>query len=140
MEAHFLAVQPLLFRGFGRLGGPARVRAHGRFLISATSRASASARLRSWVRWFWARITITPSLVSRFPATRQRGSRHRSAVTANRAVEPELYRGRELVDILPAGAGGAHEALLDFGVIDGDVIGDADMASHSHAPRKRGTQ
>ena len=38
--------------------------------ISATSRSSASARLRSWVRWLCATITSTPSLVRRLPASR----------------------------------------------------------------------
>ena len=36
--------------------------------MSATSRSSASARLRSCVRWFCATSTITPSLVRRLPA------------------------------------------------------------------------
>src|SRR3954470_14846093 len=35
--------------------------------INATSRACASARLRSWVRWLCAMITSTPSLVMRRP-------------------------------------------------------------------------
>jgi hypothetical protein len=38
--------------------------------ISATSRSCASARLRSWVRWFCAISTSTPSLVKRLPASR----------------------------------------------------------------------
>src|SRR5262249_18324254 len=40
--------------------------------MSATRRSSASARLRSWVRWFWAMMTSTPSLVRRLPASRIR--------------------------------------------------------------------
>src|SRR6185503_4441442 len=40
--------------------------------MSATSRSNASARLRSWVRWFCAAITSTPSLVRRLPASRIR--------------------------------------------------------------------
>jgi hypothetical protein len=38
--------------------------------IRSISRSSASARLRSWVRWFWAISTRTPSLVMRRPASR----------------------------------------------------------------------
>src|SRR6185312_9717937 len=33
-------------------------------------------------------------------------------------VEPELHRARYLVDVLPARPGGAHEGLLQFGVLD----------------------
>ena len=90
--------------------------------ISATSRSSASARLRSWVRWFCAMMTSTPSLVSRLPASRI--SRIAHVVRQRRRaahVEAQLHRGRELVDVLPAGTGGAHEALLDLAVVDADA-------------------
>src|SRR5262249_7487365 len=43
--------------------------------ISSVSRSSASARLRSWVRWLCAVITSTPSRVSRRPASRSSRAR-----------------------------------------------------------------
>ena len=58
-------------RRLGRLGGAARHRADRRPRGSGRPAArSASARLRSWVRWRCAMMTITPSLVSRLPASR----------------------------------------------------------------------
>src|SRR5262245_14853298 len=49
--------------------------------ISSTRRASASSRLRSWVRWRCAVITRTPSLVRRLPA--RRSSRVRTASSSD---------------------------------------------------------
>ena len=83
----------------------------------------ASARLRSWVRKRWAWITITPSLVMRWPASRF----SRSACVVRQRdlarVETQLRRGRELVDVLPARAGGADEADLDVVLVDREVAG-----------------
>src|ERR1700694_419636 len=41
-------------------------------------------------------------------------------------VESQLHRGGDLVDVLPAGTGGADEALLDLVVVESDAGGDAD--------------
>ena len=83
----------------------------------------ASARLRSWVRKRWAWITITPSLVMRWPASRF----SRAAASAGSAIrlriEAQLGRGRELVDVLPARPGGADEADLDVVLVDREVAG-----------------
>ena len=83
----------------------------------------ASARLRSWVRKRWAWITITPSLVMRWPASRFSRSAASSGSVIRRGVEAQLRGGRELVDVLPAGTGGAHEADLDVVLVDREVAG-----------------
>ena len=41
-------------------------------------------------------------------------------------VEAQLHGGRELVDILPAGAGGADEAFRELVLVNRDMVGDAD--------------
>jgi disulfide bond formation protein DsbB len=46
-----------------------------------------------------------------------------------RGVEPQLYCGGDLVDVLTAGAGGAHELLFEFGILQSDVARDA---NHGH--------
>ena len=85
--------------------------------ISATSRSRASSRLRSWLRKRAAVMTITPSPVMRRagqplePHAHGLGQRRRAA-----RIEPQLHRGRHLVDVLPARPRGAHERLLQLGV------------------------
>ena len=44
-----------------------------------------------------------------------------------RYVEAQLDRGGHLVDVLAAGPGRADEALLDFALVDADVVGDGDL-------------
>src|SRR5262249_13003997 len=41
-------------------------------------------------------------------------------------VEAQLHCRRQLVDILAAGTGRAHEALLDLALVDANALGDAD--------------
>src|SRR5690606_27619619 len=55
-------------------------------------------------------------------------------------VEPQFDRGRQLVDVLPAGAGTADETLLDLGVRYPDVVGHPqhDQASDAGTPRPSG--
>ncbi len=99
----------------------------------------ASARLRSWVRKRWAWITITPSLVMRWPAIRF--SRRRCILRQRdlARVETELGRGGELVDVLPARAGGADEADLDIVFVDREVAGNPQHGGTDsrHARRAR---
>src|SRR5262249_24136424 len=46
-------------------------------------------------------------------------------------VEAKLHRGRDLVDVLPAGSRGPQEALLDVALVDQEAGGDANHAGHS---------
>src|SRR5690349_10716866 len=39
-------------------------------------------------------------------------------------LEPQFHRSRHLVDVLPAGPGGAHEALLDVALVERQRRGD----------------
>ena len=97
---------------------------------SSSRRSMASARLRSWVRKRWAWITITPSLVMRWPASRlsRSGGVFRQRDLAR--VETQLGGGRELVDVLPARTGGADKADLDVVLVDRKVAGDPQHGVH----------
>ena len=114
-------------RRCARLGFVA-MRRRGATLACRTSsarRSRASARLRSCVRKRSARMTSTPSSVRRRPASRASRA-HRPGQRGRAAhVEAQLDRGRDLVDVLPAGAGGAHEAFLDLPLVEHDLVGDA---------------
>jgi hypothetical protein len=48
-------------------------------------------------------------------------------------VETKLDGGRNLVDVLPAGSGGAHEHLLDLRGIKENRVGDLDPLGHGVA-------
>ena len=65
---------------------------------------------------------MTPSWVSREPASfiRRIGDVVRQALAAAR-VEAQFDRARDLVDVLPAGAGGADESLDDLALVDEQV-------------------
>ncbi len=105
--------------------------------ISATSRSCASARLRSWVRWFCA-MMHQHAVLGQAPAGEPHQP-HRHVVRQRRRmphVEAELHRGRELVDVLPAGPRRAHEAFLEFGLVDADLVGDADHGGATVSPAR----
>ncbi len=87
----------------------------------STRRWRTSARLRSCVRCRCPLSTRTPSLVIRRPASRTRFALTRSSTDAEREHGPaELDRRLDLVDVLAARPGGAHEGQLDLVVGDGD--------------------
>ena len=52
----------------------------------------------------------------------------RPLVEARRArrIKAKLYRGRDFVDVLPAGAGGADKTLFDLALVKRDAVGDTD--------------
>jgi hypothetical protein len=105
--------------------------------MKATRRSRASWRLRSWVRKRCASMISTPASVMRRSRLAQqprpdfvRQRRRR------RQVEAQLHRGGHLVDVLAAGAAGAHEALHQFGLRNGQCRRDfeciAPMANCRH--------
>src|SRR5579862_1167288 len=51
-------------------------------------------------------------------------------------VEAKLHRGGKLVDVLPTRARGAHETLVDFALVDGNVGGDMNHDSILSCPAK----
>ncbi len=56
--------------------------------------------------------TISPLEFIRGPGERLQPVEHRRFEPQGEDVEPQLHRGRDLVDVLPARAGGGDEALL----------------------------
>ena len=90
----------------------------------------ASARLRSWVRKRWAWITITPSLVMRWPASRFSRRAASSGSVILRVSKRSCAAVDELVDVLPARAGGADEADLDVVLVDREVAGNPQHGVH----------
>ncbi len=108
--------------------------------IRAIRRSSASWRLRSWVRKRRAVMTRTPSWVRRRPARRAARSRRLGRQGHGvREIEAQLHRGRDLVDVLSAGAGGADKAFLDLAVIEDDIAyyRDHGAAQRGILPRHR---
>src|SRR5262249_6387047 len=112
------------------LGGPgraARHRPHGRGadeLGQALERIGAVALLGAVVlrRDHQHAVAREPSAREPLePRAHLVGERGRTA-----HVEAQLHRGRELVDVLPARAGGADEALDELALVERDMVGDAD--------------
>src|SRR4051812_8236979 len=67
--------------------------------------------------------------VAREPPAGQPLEAHRHVIAQRRRaprVKAQLHRGRKLVDVLAAGPGGADEALVEFFILDADIVGDAD--------------
>jgi hypothetical protein len=62
------------------------------------------------------------------PPGNQAQSRANSVVEARRAggVEAELDRRGDFIDVLPTGATGAQENLLDLALVDRNALGDRD--------------
>ena len=84
--------------------------------INSPSRARASARLRSWVRWRAPRCTSTPSAVRRLPASAARRAFTAGEQPRAAQVEAQAHRGLDLVYVLAAGPRGAEE-------LEGDLAG-----------------
>src|SRR5262245_8780285 len=93
--------------------------------MSSTRRSSASARLRSWVRWRCAVITTTPSLVRRLPANRSTRSRTSwERLGERRASKRSCTALASLLTFCPPGPDArmkrscsSPSAMLMFGVI-----------------------
>ena len=95
--------------------------------IRSSRRAQRSCRLRSCERNRRAAITTTPSRVSRLPASALQPRLHGVRQGGRPArVEAKLHRGRDLVDVLPAGAGRQHETDGKLAVIDREILRDRD--------------
>src|SRR5690625_658284 len=119
-----------------RFGGVAARR------ISSTSRPSASARLRAWLRWLAAWMMMAPSSVQRRPARRRRRAFTGSGRLGERAASKRRFTAvstlftfcppgpeankvetADLVHILPARAGGAGKGLDDLPFLNRDIGG-----------------
>ena len=113
LGAVFLAFEPLLLLGpsgpWWRAAAPARTAASR---ISSNSRSRASARLRSC--WRCSCASDDDHAVLGQPLAGQLHQPDRDVVRQRRRtphVEAQLHRRRDLVDVLPAGAGRADEGL-----------------------------
>ena len=82
-------------------------------------------------------MSSTPSPVMRLPASAT--SRCLTSGGSDEAldVEPQLDGGRDLVDVLPARAGRAHEPFLELAVFDDDGVGDADHVATGTTKARR---
>ena len=133
VERPGLALQPPLDRALGRPGllarrrrrlgrlrrpVPSAARAHPRGCVPGCGNGSAS-------------MTMTPSLVARWPASFMVRARTRSdRPGALRGVEAQLHGRRDLVDVLAAGAGRADEILRQGRPsMDDGIVGDDDRSS-----------
>ena len=95
--------------------------------------ARASSRFCSCVRKRPASMTMTPSLVARWPASLIVRSRTRSDRRRRTGrVEAQLDGGRDLVDVLAAGPGGADELLLELALGDLDIRRDEKPVARAH--------
>ena len=94
--------------------------------ISRISASSAACRLRSCVRKRCAVISTSPCSVARLPASARRRACVSSRQTGYRRIEPQLHRGRDLVDVLPARSRRTHERLDDCPLVDRDGRRDPD--------------
>src|SRR5712691_390979 len=125
--AAFLAFEAALARAPGRLGRPARDRRHRGALDQLdqpVERVLAVALLGAVAL----RGDHQHALVGEPPPGEALEPRAHVSRQRRRAahVEAQLHRGRELVDVLPAGPRGADEALLELALVDADHGGDAD--------------
>ena len=82
------------------------------------SRARAASRFCAWVRCSRLSISSTPSLVMRLPASATSRILDLGRQRRRVDVEAQLHGRRHLVDVLPAGAGRAHEPLVDLAVVE----------------------
>ena len=137
--AVLLALQPLrVSAAFGTLVARRGFGLHRRLadqIEQPLARVGAVARL---VAVACATMTMTPSLVSRLPASRI--SRTATSFGSDgewRTSKRNCTADDTLLTFCPPGPGGAHEALRQFGFVDGDGVGDADhdavKSAHSRA-------
>src|SRR5262245_19870000 len=126
LGATFLRLDPPLARSLGWLGRPARDRAHRGApdeLDQPVERVLAVGLLRAVAL----RLDHQHALAGEPSAGEPLEPRTHLGGQARRAahVEAQLDRGRDLVDVLPARAGGADEALLELALVDLDSTADA---------------
>jgi len=96
--------------------------------MSSTSRSRASARLRSWLRKRWASITSTPSLVIALAGEAHQARLHIRRQTGRSGdVEASSTAGVETL-LTFCRRRGAHETLLQLGLIESDGSGDSNHA------------
>src|SRR5262249_32940148 len=125
--AAFLGLQALLARAGGRLGRPAR---NGRHRGALDQVHETFARVLAVARLGAMAVGVDHEhALAREPAAGEAFEPRAHVVgKARRAahVEAQLNRARQLVDVLPARAGGASEVLLELALGDADRRGDAD--------------
>src|SRR5262249_50945033 len=125
--AAFLRVEPPLARSGGGLGRPARTRRHrgaADQFDETRARVLAGARLGAVAGGGGHRPPLPGGRAAREafePRAQAVGKARRAA-----HVEAKLNGARKLVDVLPAGARGANELLLELALGDADQRGDAD--------------
>ena len=93
---------------------------------SARSRSRAATRFCACVRYSRASITSTPSVGDATAAEPQQPGLDRRRQARGGDVDAQLHRGRDLVDVLTARAGGADEPLLEIALVQ-----------HNRRPRRR---
>src|SRR5215831_17116698 len=124
VAAALLAFETALFRRMRRLGRPTWRRPHHRLfqqLDQALDRVRAIALLGAeTLRLDHDHAVLGHALAGEPGKARRRVMRQRDAA----CIETQLRRGRDLVDVLPAGSGGADEADLDVVLVEEEIAGD----------------
>ena len=127
-ERCFLPSMRFRFWAFGTLVARRGTGRTAAWRIRSNSRSRASARLRVLVA-----VALRDDDDDAFLGQPLAGKPHQphGHVVGQRRrmahVEAQLHRRRHLVDVLPARPGRAHEAFRQFGVVDRDGVGDAEI-------------